>query len=146
MGYVLMLIGILFYVYAVIGVFIFGKSDPFISGFKAIEDWIMWITVARNRGKFKYLDESYAIYRIHPDNMTKNKDFMIYWVARAISYIADHLIDQKDLNKFNELLDLETFTEDEASEVEEMIDISADVISSHLKNKIQEMVKLYEKF
>lgn len=51
-----------------------------------------------------------------------------------------------DLNKFNELLDLETFTEDEASEVEEMIDISADVISSHLKNKIQEMVKLYEKF
>ena len=50
------------------------------------------------------------------------------------------------LNKFNELLDLETFTEDEASEVEEMIDISADVISSHLKNKIQEMVKLYEKF
>lgn len=28
MGYVLMLIGILFYVYAVIGVFIFGKSDP----------------------------------------------------------------------------------------------------------------------
>ena len=81
---------------------VFGKSDPFISGFKAIEDWIMWITVAKNGSKFKYLDESYAIYRIHPDNMTKNKDFMIYWVARAISYIADNLIDQKDINKFND--------------------------------------------
>lgn len=60
--------------------------------------------------------------------------------------VVEDISTKIDLNKFNELLDLETFTEDEASEVEEMIDISADVISSHLKNKIQEMVKLYEKF
>lgn len=60
--------------------------------------------------------------------------------------VVEDISTKIDLNKFNELLDLKTFTEDEASEVEEMIDISADVISSHLKNKIQEMVKLYEKF
>ena len=28
MGYVIMLIGILFYVYAIVGVFVFGRSDP----------------------------------------------------------------------------------------------------------------------
>jgi voltage-gated sodium channel len=28
MGYIIMLIGILFYVYAIVGVFVFGKSDP----------------------------------------------------------------------------------------------------------------------
>jgi voltage-gated sodium channel len=28
MGYIIMLIGILFYVYAVVGVFVFGKTDP----------------------------------------------------------------------------------------------------------------------
>ena len=28
MGYVIMLIGILFYVYAIVGVFVFGKTDP----------------------------------------------------------------------------------------------------------------------
>jgi hypothetical protein len=60
--------------------------------------------------------------------------------------IVEDISTKVDLNKFNELLDLETFTEDEASEVEEMINISADIISSHLQNKIQEMVKLYEKF
>ena len=80
---------------------VFGESEPFISGFKAIEDWIMWITIAKGKNKFKYLNKEYAIYRIHPENMTKNKDFMIYWVARAISYIADYLVDQKDLDKFN---------------------------------------------
>lgn len=60
--------------------------------------------------------------------------------------VVEDISTKIDINKFNELLDLETFTEDEASKVEEMINISADIISSHLKNKIQEMVELYEKF
>lgn len=60
--------------------------------------------------------------------------------------IVEDLSDKIDINKFNELLDLETFTEEEASKVEEMIDISVDIIASHLKHKIQGMVELYEKF
>ena len=60
--------------------------------------------------------------------------------------VVEDISTKIDLNKFNKLLDLETFTEDEASKVEEMINISVNSISSHLQNKIQEMVKLYEKF
>ena len=60
--------------------------------------------------------------------------------------VVEELKSKLDLNKFNKLLDLEKFDEDQAQEVEEMIDISTDVICLHLQHKIQDMVELYEKF
>lgn len=60
--------------------------------------------------------------------------------------IVDELKSKLDLTKFNELLDLENFDEDQAQEVEKMIDISTDIICLHLQHKIQGMVELYEKF
>lgn len=60
--------------------------------------------------------------------------------------IVDELSSKLDLKEFNSLLDLESFDEDQARKVEEMIDISTDVICLHLQHKIQDMVELYEKF
>lgn len=60
--------------------------------------------------------------------------------------IVDELKSKLDLTKFNELLDLESFDKDQAQEVEKMIDISTNVICTHLQHKIQGMVELYEKF
>ena len=60
--------------------------------------------------------------------------------------IVDELKSKVNLTRFNELLNLEKFDEDQAQEVEEMIDISTDVICLHLQHKIQDMVELYEKF
>lgn len=60
--------------------------------------------------------------------------------------IVEELTTKIDLNKFNELLDLETFTEEKASKIAEMIDISVDIIASHLSHKIQRMVELYDSF
>lgn len=60
--------------------------------------------------------------------------------------IVDELKSKLDLTRFNELLDLENFDEDQAQEVEKMIDISTDIICLHLQHKIQDMVELYEKF
>lgn len=60
--------------------------------------------------------------------------------------IVDKLRSKLNLTKFNELLDLESFNEEQAQEVEEMIDISTSVICLHLQHKIQSMVELYEKF
>ena len=60
--------------------------------------------------------------------------------------IVDKLKSKFDLNRFNELLDLESFNEEQAQEVEEMINISTDIICLHLQHKIQGMVELYEKF
>ncbi len=80
---------------------VFNNSGPFISGFKAIEDWIMWVDISSRKCKFQYLDENLAVYRIQQDNMTKNESFMIYWVARAISYIAHNYIISEEMEKFN---------------------------------------------
>lgn len=60
--------------------------------------------------------------------------------------IVDELSSKLDLKEFNSLLDLESFDEDQARKVEEMIDISTEVICLHLQHKIQGMVELYEKF
>lgn len=60
--------------------------------------------------------------------------------------IVDELKSKLDLTRFNELLNLENFDKSQAQEVEEMIDISTDVICLHLQHKIQGMVELYEKF
>lgn len=60
--------------------------------------------------------------------------------------VVDELKSKVDLTRFNELLDLEKFDEEQAQEVEEMIDISTDIICLHLQHKIQDMVELYEKF
>lgn len=60
--------------------------------------------------------------------------------------VVDELKSKVDLTRFNELLDLEKFDEEQAQEVEEMIDISTDIICLHLQHKIQDMVELYERF
>ena len=60
--------------------------------------------------------------------------------------IVDKLKSKFDLTRFNELLDLESFNEEQAQEVEKMINISTDIICFHLQHKIQGMVELYEKF
>ena len=60
--------------------------------------------------------------------------------------IVDKLKSKFDLTRFNELLDLENFNEEQAQEVEKMINISTDIICLHLQHKIQGMVELYEKF
>lgn len=80
---------------------IWDKDRPFVQGFGAIEDWLMWVYLAKREVRFNFLDRDYAYYRIQSNNMTKNLSFMIYWVSRAISYIAEHYIEEKDLKKYN---------------------------------------------
>lgn len=60
--------------------------------------------------------------------------------------IVEELKSKLDINKFNELLELDNYTAEQAEEVENMLDISSDVIGSHLQHKIREMVKLYSQF
>lgn len=60
--------------------------------------------------------------------------------------IVEELKSKVDLTEFNELLNLEEYNSDEVKEVEEMINISSEIICSTLKKKIQNMVELYEKF
>lgn len=60
--------------------------------------------------------------------------------------VTEKLSNKLNLKEFNDLLDLESFNEEQATKVEEMISISSDVICLHLQHKIQNMVELYENF
>ena len=60
--------------------------------------------------------------------------------------VTEKLSNKLNLKEFNDLLDLESFNEEQATKVEEMISISSDVICLHLQHKIQDMVELYESF
>lgn len=60
--------------------------------------------------------------------------------------VTEELAEKMDISEFNELLELDSFSEEQAVKVEKMISISSDIICSHLQQKIKDMVKLYEKF
>lgn len=51
-----------------------------------------------------------------------------------------------DVQRFDELLNQDTFTEEEAAEVNEMIDQSSQIICDHLEDKINELVNIYNRF
>lgn len=48
-----------------------------------------------------------------------------------------------DVKRFDELLNKESFTEEEANEVAHMINISTAIIHDHLESKIQELLKTF---
>lgn len=51
-----------------------------------------------------------------------------------------------DINRFNNLLDKDSFTEEEADEVKAIIIYSSHIIRKFLQDKIQDLLELYEKF
>ena len=51
-----------------------------------------------------------------------------------------------DVQRFDELLNQGTFTEEEAAEVSEMINQSSQIICDHLEDKINELVNVYNRF
>lgn len=51
-----------------------------------------------------------------------------------------------DVKRFDELLNLEEFTEAEATEVANMITYFSQIISNNLQEKIQELLELQERF
>lgn len=60
--------------------------------------------------------------------------------------VVDEISKKIDLKKFNELLDLENYTEEQANEVEDMIDTFTDIICLNLQHKIQHLVEVYDNF
>jgi len=81
---------------------IFNQSGPFVPGFKAIEDWLMWVDIANRGCKFRYLNKDYAFYRIQSNSMTRDKSSMLYWVSKAICYIEKNYIPEVEISRFNQ--------------------------------------------
>lgn len=60
--------------------------------------------------------------------------------------ILDEMREVIDIKEFDELLELEEFTKEEAARVEELIEHSTLIIHKFLQNKIQDLMELYERF
>lgn len=59
---------------------------------------------------------------------------------------AEEMRQYFDVQRFDELLNQDTFTEEEAAEVSKMIDQSSQIICDHLEDKINELVDVYNRF
>lgn len=59
---------------------------------------------------------------------------------------AEEMDQYFDIQRFDELLNQDTFTEEEAAEVSEMIGQSSQIICDHLEDKINELVDVYNRF
>lgn len=60
--------------------------------------------------------------------------------------ILDEMREVINIKEFDELLELEEFTKEEAARVEELIEHSTLIIHKFLQNKIQDLMELYERF
>lgn len=70
---------------------IWRENPPFDERLKAKEDWVMWCTLAANGRKFYFLDENYAIYRMHTQNMTRKSSEMSYYHCLALFCILEFI-------------------------------------------------------
>lgn len=73
------------------------------------------------------------------DNIKKLDDDVF---IDALEVIKEEL----DIKELDKLLSLDKYTEKEAKKVENMIDISSNIIANKLENKINEFISLYDKF
>lgn len=60
--------------------------------------------------------------------------------------ILDEMREVIDIKEFDELLSMESFTEENAARVEELIDHSTLIVHKFLQNKIQDLMELYKRF
>lgn len=60
--------------------------------------------------------------------------------------ILDEMREVIDIKEFDDLLSMESFTEENAARVEELIDHSTLIVHKFLQNKIQDLMELYERF
>lgn len=60
--------------------------------------------------------------------------------------ILEEMREVINITEFDDLLELESYTEENASRVEELIDHSTLIIRKYLQNKIQDLMELYESF
>lgn len=60
--------------------------------------------------------------------------------------VVEEIKDDIDMQKFDKLLNLESYNEESANEVTDLMNQVSEVICNKLQDKIQELVNIYDKF
>lgn len=71
-------------------------SVPFVSGFRAKEDWIFWVMLSFSGTKFGYVPGMVALYRQHGKNMCGDFNAMSRSWLEATCYISTHIFHSKE--------------------------------------------------
>ncbi len=66
-------------------------ENPFVSGFRSKEDWIMWTKLIIRGKNIFFLNQDLAFYRRHAGNMTRNFPMINIAHIMAVSCIKDYL-------------------------------------------------------
>lgn len=67
------------------------KNLRFEEKFYAKEDWIMWLSIFRNKIVVNFINEPLALYRMHGSNMTKDTNHMNTYTIKAFKYILKNI-------------------------------------------------------
>ena len=106
------------------------------------KDGVINISVtSNNEDTVEEFDDSYIkeIIKEYKERLNELNDDLFIEVVEAME-------SSLDVQRFDKLLNQDTFTEEEAAEVSEMIDQSSQIICDHLKDKINELVDVYNRF
>lgn len=68
---------------------------------KAKEDWVMWITIFKNKPTTSFINKPYALYRDHQNSMTKDVKQMEVNYIKSLLYLKN-ILDDNDFNKLLE--------------------------------------------
>ncbi|MCX2585040.1 glycosyltransferase family 2 protein [Pedobacter sp. MR22-3] len=78
------------------------NNDTFIEILEAKEDWVMWVKISSQNFKFLFFNEPFALYRINPNSMTKDKAFVRKTLIEAYKYLLKTIpIEYKERFAFN---------------------------------------------
>lgn len=68
-----------------------GDENPFVTGFRSKEDWIMWTHLALKNKKFQFINRELAFYRRHDLNMTNEFVAMNFRHLEAANFIKSKI-------------------------------------------------------
>ncbi|QYA24025.1 glycosyltransferase family 2 protein [Gramella sp. MT6] len=63
------------------------KAFRFPEDLKAVEDWVMWVSIFKDDPEFIFIDEPMAFYRRQPGSLTVNQELMDENLKKAFFYI-----------------------------------------------------------
>ena len=72
------------------------KDFRFPEELKAVEDWVMWVSLFKEDPKARFIDEPLALYRRQPGSLTVDKKIMDNNLKKASGFIKDLIPDMEE--------------------------------------------------
>jgi glycosyltransferase involved in cell wall biosynthesis len=82
------------------------KGFEFNEQLKAKEDWLLWLHVFKQNDDAVFINKPLALYRMHPENMTKDARHMNHYTIKAYDFLYQQLNDREKQLLYSKVLNL----------------------------------------